>query len=166
MIEGARAQPSPYWVRRRLALAGMRPIDALVDATNYTMLDTGQPLHAFDYQLLEARADGKPIIVTRPAKNGEKLTTLDGTTHTLDDSVELVTDSAGPLSLAGIMGGSETGIHQGTQTVVLEAASWNFINIRKTNLRCKLNTEASYVLAATCTPLSLNRRSAYASRAC
>lgn len=144
MIEGARAQPSPYWVRRRLALAGMRPIDALVDATNYTMLDTGQPLHAFDYQLLEARADGKPIIVTRPAKNGEKLTTLDGTTHTLDDSVELVTDSAGPLSLAGIMGGSETGIHQGTQTVVLEAASWNFINIRKTTLRCKLNTEASY----------------------
>jgi phenylalanyl-tRNA synthetase beta chain len=144
MIEDTQAIPSPYWVRRRLTLAGMRPIDALVDATNYTMLDTGQPLHAFDYELLKTRAGGKPSIITRPAFPGEKLTTLDGTTHTLDEPVELVTDSAGPLSLAGVMGGSETGINPQTRTIVLEAASWNFINIRKTISRTKLNSEAGY----------------------
>ena len=144
MIEDTQAIPSPYWVRRRLILAGMRPIDALVDATNYTMLDTGQPLHAFDYELLKTRAGGKPSIITRPAFPGEKLTTLDGTTHTLDESVELVTDTGGPLSLAGVMGGSETGINPQTRTVVLEAASWNFINIRKTISRTKLNSEAGY----------------------
>ncbi|MGB4595889.1 MAG: phenylalanine--tRNA ligase subunit beta [Anaerolineaceae bacterium] len=144
MIENTRAVPSPYWVRRRLTLAGMRPIDALVDATNYTMLDTGEPLHAFDYELLKARAGGKPTIITRPAFPGERLTTLDGTTHTLDESVVLVTDTAGPLSLAGVMGGSETGINPTTNTVVLEAASWNFINIRKTLSRTKINSEAGY----------------------
>lgn len=144
MIEGTRAIPSPYWVRRRLTLAGMRPIDALVDATNYTMLDTGQPLHAFDYDLLTTRADGTPRIITRPAFSGEKLTTLDGVSHSLDESVELVTDTAGPLSLAGIMGGSETGICAQTRSVVLEAASWNFINIRKTITRTKINSEAGY----------------------
>lgn len=144
MIEETHSVPSPYWVRRRLTLAGMRPIDALVDATNYTMLDTGEPLHAFDYELLQTRAGGVPTIITRPAYSGEKLTTLDGNTHMLDETVELVTDTAGPLSLAGIMGGSETGISSTTSTVVLEAASWNFINIRKTISRTKINSEAGY----------------------
>ncbi|MCZ2145531.1 MAG: phenylalanine--tRNA ligase subunit beta [Anaerolineales bacterium] len=145
MVESAQPKPSPYWVQRRLVLAGMRPIDALVDATNYTMLDTGEALHAFDYDLLVARAGGgKPTIITRTAAQGEKLTTLDGNTHTLDDTMELVCDSAGPLSLAGVMGGSETGIHSGSTRVLLEAASWNFINTRKTISKVRIASEAGW----------------------
>lgn len=144
MVENVKAVPSPYWVQRRLALAGMRPIDALVDATNYTMLETGQPLHAFDYDLLYKRAGGKPTIITRRADEGEKLTTLDGHELTLTSETELVTDTAGPLSLAGVMGGLESGIASHTSRVLLEAASWNFINIRKTSGRYRINSEASY----------------------
>jgi phenylalanyl-tRNA synthetase beta chain len=144
MVENAQPQLSPYQVRRRLSLAGMRPIDALVDATNYTMLDTGEPLHAFDYDLLAQRAGGKPVIITRPAQPGEQLTTLDGETHRLDETIEVVADTRGPLSLAGIMGGAETGVSHQTQNVLVEAAAWNFINIRQTVSKLKINSEASY----------------------
>lgn len=145
MVEEVTPRPSPYQVQRRLSLSGMRPIDALVDATNYTMLETGEPLHAFDYDLLRARAgSAKPTIITRTASEGEELTTLDGTTHTLDTTMELVCDVVGPLSLAGIMGGSETGINSQTHRVLLEAASWNFINIRKTVSQLKITSEAAW----------------------
>ena len=145
MVEGTQAQPSPYWVQRRLNLAGMRPIDALVDATNYTMLETGEPLHAFDYDLLSKRAGGNPpSIITRTAQPGETLTLLDGTVQPLDESVEVVADSAGPLSLAGIMGGMDSGITSQTQHVLLEAASWNFINIRQTLSKLKIPSEAGW----------------------
>ena len=144
MVKKVSAKPSPYWVRRRLALAGMRPIDALVDATNYTMLETGQPLHAFDYDVLRKRANGKPTIITRRAEEGEKLTTLDDHQLTLSSETELVTDTAGPLSLAGVMGGQESGISAESTQVLLEAAAWNFINIRKTGSRYRINSEASY----------------------
>ena len=144
LVENVKAVASPYWVRRRLALAGMRPIDALVDATNYTMLETGQPLHAFDYDLLCRRAGGKPTIITRRAEEGETLTTLDGAQHNLTNETELVSDTKGPLSLAGVMGGEESGISTHTARVLLEAASWNFINIRKTSSRYRMNSEASY----------------------
>lgn len=144
LVENVKAVPSPYWVRKRLALAGMRPIDALVDATNYTMLETGQPLHAFDYDMLASRAGGKPTIITRRAEEGETLTTLDGTQHKLTTDTELVSDTKGPLSLAGVMGGEESGINSDTGKVLLEAASWNFINIRKTTSRYRINSEASY----------------------
>jgi phenylalanyl-tRNA synthetase beta chain len=145
LIEGAAQKPSPYWVRRRLNLSGMRPINALVDATNYVMLELGEPLHAFDYDILVNRAGGKvPTIITRTAKAGEKLTTLDGVEYELDPEMELVTDSAGALSLAGIMGGEESEINENTVNVLLEGASWNFINIRKTVSRLKINSEAAY----------------------
>ena len=144
LVENVKAVPSPYWVRRRLALAGMRPIDALVDATNYTMLETGQPLHAFDYDMLASRAGGKPTIITRRAEEGETLTTLDGSKHKMTTDTELVSDTKGPLSLAGVMGGEESGINHQTAKVLLEAASWNFINIRKTTSRYRINSEASY----------------------
>jgi phenylalanyl-tRNA synthetase beta chain len=145
MVENVQAQPSPYWVQRRLNLAGMRPIDALVDATNYTMLETGEPLHAFDYELLCKRAGGNlPSIITRTAKQGEMLTLLDGTTQPLDESLEVVADSVGPLSLAGIMGGMDSGISAQTQHVLLEAASWNFINIRQTLSKLKIPSEAGW----------------------
>jgi phenylalanyl-tRNA synthetase beta chain len=145
MVENVQAQPSPYWVQRRLNLAGMRPIDASVDATNYTMLETGEPLHAFDYDLLLRRAGGnEPSIITRTAQPGETLTLLDGTTQLLDESMEVVADSAGPLSLAGIMGGVESGISAQTRDVLLEAASWNFINIRQTLSKLKIPSEAGW----------------------
>ncbi len=145
MVENVQAQPSPYWVQRRLNLAGMRPIDALVDATNYTMLETGEPLHAFDYDLLRKRAGGNPpSIITRTAQPGETLTLLDGTVQPLDESMEVVADSVGPLSLAGIMGGMDSGISTQTQHVLLEAASWNFINIRQTLSKLKIPSEAGW----------------------
>ena len=145
LIENVTIQQSPYWVQRRLNLAGMRPINALVDATNYTMLDLGQPLHAFDYDILVRRAGGGvPTIITRTAEPGEKLTTLDGVTYTLEPNMELVCDTAGALSLAGVMGGEESEVTAETTSVLLEAAAWNFINIRKAISTLKINSEAAY----------------------
>jgi len=145
MVEQVNACESPYWVRRRLNLAGMRPINAIVDATNYTMLELGQPLHSFDYDVLVNRAGGKaPTIITRTAEAGEKLTTLDGNSYNLEPSMELVCDTAGPLSLAGVMGGIESEVTADTTSVLLEGASWNFINIRKTVAALKINSEAAY----------------------
>ena len=145
LIEEIAIQPSPYWVRRRLNLAGMRPINCIVDATNYVMLELGQPMHAFDYDVLVERANGStPTIITRTAKKGEHLTTLDGVEHQLDAEMELVTDRAGALSLAGVMGGEESEVNGETAAVLLEGASWNFINIRKTVSKLKINSEAAY----------------------
>ena len=145
LVKGVQPQPSPYWVQRRLRLAGMRSINGVVDATNYVMLETGQPLHAFDYDVLVRRAGGKsPTIITRPARQGEKLTTLDGVERTLDDSTILVCDTAGALSLAGVMGGQESEVTDATRTVLLEGATWNFINVRRTTLAQKLVSEAGY----------------------
>ena len=140
--------PSPYQVQRRLRLAGMRPINSVVDATNYVMLELGEPLHAFDYDVLVQRAGGKtPTIITRTAQPGEKLTTLDGVEHTLDDFTVLVCDTAGALSIAGVMGGLESEVTEKTRNILLEGASWNYINIRRTVASQRLNSEASYRLS-------------------
>lgn len=145
LVRNVTIRPSPYWVQRRLKLAGMRPINAVVDATNYVMLETSEPLHAFDYDVLVKRAGGKtPTIITRTAKPKEKLTTLDGVERVLDDFTELVTDTAGALSIAGVMGGAESEVNATTTNVLLEGASWNFINIRKTGAAQKLQSEAAY----------------------
>ncbi len=145
LIKNVAPQPSSYWVQRRLRLAGMRPINTLVDATNYVMLETGEPLHAFDYDVLVRRAGGKaPTIITRAARAGEKLTTLDGVEHTLDDFNILVCDTAGPLSLAGVMGGLESEVTAETRNILLEGASWNYINVRRTTFSQRLSSEAGY----------------------
>ena len=145
LIKGVESKPSPYWVQRRLKLAGVRPIDAIVDATNYTMLEIGEPLHAFDYDVLLERAGGKaPKIITRRAKKGEKLTTLDDIERELDDFSVLVTDQSGPLALAGVMGGAESEVSEKTTTVLLEGASWNYVNTRKTVAAQSLPSEAAY----------------------
>ena len=145
LVQDARPLPSPYQVQRRLKLAGVRPINSIVDATNYVMLEIGEPLHAFDYDVLVKRAGGKtPTIITRSAKPGEKLTTLDGVERKLDDFTILVTDSAGALSLAGVMGGQESEVTENTRNVLLEGASWNFTNIRRTVAAQRLPSEASY----------------------
>lgn len=145
MLEGAEQRPSPYRVQFRLRLAGMRPINAVVDATNYVMLEIGQPLHAFDYDVLTKRAGGKaPTIITRAAHPGEKLTTLDGVERKLDDFTVLVCDTAGALSLAGVMGGQESEITPATRNILLEGATWNFVNTRRTTSSQKLSSEAGY----------------------
>jgi len=145
LIRNIEIKPSPFRVQMRLKLAGMRPINNIVDATNYVMLETGEPLHAFDYDVLVQRAGGKPpTIITRTAHPGEKLTTLDGVERTLDDFTVLVCDTAGPLSIAGVMGGAESEVTENTRNVLLEAASWNFINIRRTVQRQRLSSEAAY----------------------
>jgi phenylalanyl-tRNA synthetase beta chain len=170
LIRNVEIKDSPYWVQRRLRLAGMRPISNIVDATNYTMLEIGEPLHAFDYDVLLARAGHKPIkIITRAAAQGEKLTTLDNTERTLNPANVLVCDEKGALSMAGVMGGLESEIHVSpkeildatgpemkegkgkasvrsvtTTNILLEAAAWNFINIRKTANAHNLHSEAAY----------------------
>jgi phenylalanyl-tRNA synthetase beta chain len=148
LIEGVTIGPSPYWVQRRLRLAGMRPINNIVDATNYVMLEIGHPLHAFDFEALQRRAGGRPPqISTRRARPGERLTTLDGVDRTLDDFTVLVCDSAGALSIAGVMGGAETEVGPETRSVLLEGAAWNLINIRRTLGAQRLSSEAAYRFA-------------------
>lgn len=173
LIRNVEIKPSPYHIQRRLRLAGMRPINNIVDATNYAMLDLGQPLHAFDYDVLAARAGKKNVrIITRAAKDGEKLTTLDGTERRLTHENVLVCDERGPLGLAGVMGGTESEVYdasselldarglemksggmqpgkvamrgKSTTNVLLEGAAWNFINIRKTAKQHNLPSEASF----------------------
>ena len=145
LIRGVTIKPSPYWVQRRLRMIGMRPISNIVDATNYTMFEIGEPLHAFDYGVLTQRAGGKPVVIsTRNALPGEKLTTLDGAERALSESNVLVCDAKGALSLAGVMGGAESEISDATQDILLEAAAWNFINIRRTATSHALPSEASY----------------------
>ncbi len=143
LIAGVRIGPSPEWIRRRLRLAGIRPISNVVDVTNYVMLEWGQPLHAFDYDVLVRRAQGVPRITVRPARPGEVLTTLDGVTRTLGPDRLLITDEAGPIAIAGVMGGAETEVTSATRTVLLEAANFHFVSIRKTTQALKLPSEAS-----------------------
>lgn len=145
LIQDVESRASPYKVQMRLKLSGMRPINALVDATNYVMLETGQPLHAFDYDVLTRRAAGRsPSIITRRAHPGERLTTLDGVDRALDDFTVLVCDIAGALSIAGVMGGAESEVSRSTRSVLLEGAAWNFINIRRTSGAQRLQSEAAY----------------------
>jgi phenylalanyl-tRNA synthetase beta chain len=159
LIRDIDIKPSPYQIQRRLKLAGVRPINNVVDATNYAMLELGEPLHAFDYDVLVRRTlapgasagvanpphENKKIkIITRAAKEGEKLTTLDGTERTLTSMNVLVCDENGSLSLAGVMGGAESEVTDQTKNILLEGAAWNFINIRRTAKQHNLPSEASF----------------------
>jgi phenylalanyl-tRNA synthetase beta chain len=145
LIRGIEIKPSPFWMQRRLQMAGMRPINNIVDVTNYVMLETGEPLHAFDYDKLVARAGGKsPTIITRLAEPGEELETLDGVKRPLDPFTILVCDTRGALSIGGVMGGAESEVDANTKNVLLEAAAWDYINIRRTMAAQKLVSEAGY----------------------
>jgi phenylalanyl-tRNA synthetase beta chain len=147
LLRGTSIQPSPFWMQRRLKLAGMRPISNIVDVTNYVMLEAGQPLHAFDYDKLVARAAerGKmPTIITRLAEPGEELETLDGVKRKLDPFTMLVCDTRGALSIGGVMGGAASEVDNNTKNVLLEAAAWEYINIRRTMASQHLSSEAGY----------------------
>ena len=143
LIKGIQIKPSPQWMQRRLLAVGERPINNIVDITNYVMYETGQPLHAYDYDVMLKRAGGKmPAFLTRTAHTAEKLTTLDGVEHVLDHFNVLVCDTAGVLGMGGIMGGDEGKIEATTTSVLLEAASWNYINIRRSMDSQKMSSSA------------------------
>lgn len=130
--------PSPAWLKARLAAAGQRPISNVVDITNYVMLLSGHPLHAFD---LDRIAGGR--LVVRAAREGERLATLDGQDRPLDADMTVICDADGPTSLAGVMGGLRSEVEDGTTRVLLEVATWNGPQINRTSSRLDLRSEAS-----------------------
>ena len=131
------SRPTPRWLARRVQLAGMRSISLAVDITNYAMLETGQPIHAYDAEHLDS-----PIVV-RKAAEGEKLTTLDDVVRPLHPDDLLITDATGPIGLAGVMGGSTTELSLNTRNVVIESAHFDAMTIARTSRRHKLSSEAS-----------------------
>lgn len=139
LIEDVSIRPSPWWMKNRLRAAGVRPINNVVDVTNYVMLELGQPLHAFDYHLLE-----RGHIIVRCMKEGERLTTLDGVERELHPDDLLICDPRGPVALAGVMGGENTEVHPGTVKVLLESAHFSAPGIMLTSRRHELMSEASY----------------------
>jgi phenylalanyl-tRNA synthetase beta chain len=130
--------PSPLWLKARLIGAGMRPINNVVDITNYVMLTTAQPLHAYD---LDKVPDG--ALVIRTAGSGERMTTLDGVERTLDEDTVLVCDRNGPSGIAGIMGGQVSEVSESTTRVLLEVANWSGVNILRTSRKLGLRSDAS-----------------------
>lgn len=138
LLTGIRVAPSPPWMQARLRAAGVRPISNIVDITNYVMLETGQPMHAFDYRRLK---DAR--IVVRRAREGEEVACLDGKTRRLTSADMVVADSERAQGIAGIIGGAESAVQQGTTDVFLEAATWEPRSIRRTARMLGLRTEAS-----------------------
>ena len=138
ILENIEIKESPFWIKTRLLASGIRPINNIVDATNYIMLELGQPLHAFD-----AEEIGGNKIVVRRAKKGEKITLLDETIKELNDDDLVIANEKEALAIAGIMGGLHSGINEKTQTIVLESANFNATAIRKTRTRLNIKTDAS-----------------------
>lgn len=138
IIEDVQIAPSPEWMQQRLLRHGMRPINNLVDITNYVMLETGQPLHAFDYDLVRGKR-----IVARRAKPGEHLVTLDDVDRELDPGMLMICDGEGPVGIAGVMGGGNSEVNEATRTILLEVANFHPGSIRRTSGLLKLRTEAS-----------------------
>ncbi len=144
LIQNVKIGPSPFWIQQRLLRIGMRPINNIVDITNYVMLELGQPLHAFDHDKLIERANGKtPKIIVRRAKKGETLLTLDNVERELDDEMLMITDSSGLIAIAGVMGGGDSEVTEYTTNILLESANFEFLNNRRTSQVLKLRTEAS-----------------------
>jgi phenylalanyl-tRNA synthetase beta chain len=163
VIKGVKVGPSPDWLRSMMEKVGLRSINNVVDVTNYVMMETGQPLHAFDYHLIakpraagvspadqtskeqnDDRRDACPAIVVRRAQPGEAFVTLDGQKHTLSDEHLLIADTEKAIALAGVMGGRNTEINDQTVDVLLESAWFNPTNIRRTSKALGLRTDSSY----------------------
>ena len=138
MVKNVKIAPSPKWLRQRLRANGVRPINNIVDITNYVMLEYGQPMHAFDYRYI-----GSNKIVVREAAEGEKLTTLDGNVRDLKPGMLVIADGDKPIGLAGIMGGENSEILDDTTTVVFESANFDGTSIRQTALALGMRTESS-----------------------
>jgi phenylalanyl-tRNA synthetase beta chain len=138
LVRGVNNGPSPAWLQKRLIAIGLRPINALVDITNFITYDRGRPLHVFD------AAKVRGALTVRRARTGEKLLALDGKTYTLDDTVCVIADDDGVESLAGIMGGENTGCSATTTDVLIESALWEPINIAQTGRKLGINSDARY----------------------
>lgn len=138
VVKDIKIGPSPAWMQRRLAAAGMRPINNIVDITNYVMLEYGQPLHAFDYD----RIQGRKIIVRR-AQEGETIRTLDGQDRELDNEMLMICDENKPVAVAGVMGGENSEVTDNTQTLLIESANFNGSSIRATGKKMGLRSEAA-----------------------
>jgi phenylalanyl-tRNA synthetase beta chain len=156
VIKGVKVGPSPAWLRDTLEKVGIRSISNVVDVTNYVMLETGQPLHAFDYHLIArsgqetaanpplSTGNGKPTIVVRRAAAGEKFKTLDNQERALTNDMLLIADEQKGIALAGVMGGANTEIHNATKDVLIESAYFAPVNIRRTSKQLGLRSESSY----------------------
>ena len=138
LITGIKIGPSPRWMQERLLRAGQRPINSIVDITNYVMLEYGQPLHAFDYRALKDRS-----IIIRSARPGETLETLDGELRQLSPPMLVIADATDAVGLAGVMGGANSEMTASTTAVLLESANFNPVNTRRTAAALRLRTEAS-----------------------
>jgi phenylalanyl-tRNA synthetase beta chain len=138
LVRGVKNGPSPPWLQKRLSAIGLRPINALVDITNFITFDRGRPLHVFD------AAKVKGDLVVRRAKNGEQLLALDGETYTLDDAICVIADDNGVESLSGIMGGEHSGCDASTTDVLIESALWEPLNIAQTGRKLGINSDARY----------------------
>jgi len=138
VIQGVTVGESPLWLRNRLTQVNIRPINNIVDITNYVMMELGHPLHAFDANLLNGDA-----IIVRKAKDKEKILALDEEKYSLDPSMLIIADSKKPVAIAGIMGSAESGVVDGTQNVILEAAVFDQVSIRKTSKALNLRSESS-----------------------
>jgi phenylalanyl-tRNA synthetase beta chain len=139
MVCGFELKPSPFWMRYRLHVSGIRGISNVVDVTNYILLEMGQPLHAFDYDRLKENR-----IVVRKARDGEVFTTLDGKTHTMSRDNLMICDGQRPVALAGVMGGLNSEIFAESKNVLIESANFDSITVRRSSKRLGLSTEASY----------------------
>ena len=138
LVRGVKNGPSPDWLQKRLSAIGLRPINALVDITNFITFDRGRPLHVFDADKVHGN------LTVRCARNGEKLLALDGKTYTLDEAVCVIADEKGVESLSGIMGGEATGCSEKTTNVLVESALWDELNIAQTGRKLGINSDARY----------------------
>ncbi|MDD5064181.1 MAG: phenylalanine--tRNA ligase subunit beta [Phycisphaerae bacterium] len=139
IIKGVKVGPSPDWLKSRLKAVGLRSVNNVVDATNYALMETGQPPHAFDYEKISG---GK--IIVRCARAGEELVSIDGTKCKLTADMLIIADTKGPVAIAGVMGGADTEVNEKTTTVLLEDAYFDPVSIRKTSRQLALPSEASY----------------------
>jgi phenylalanyl-tRNA synthetase beta chain len=139
IIEGVKVGPSPDWLCKRVEAVGLRSVNNVVDATNYAMIETGQPPHAFDYDKIK---DGK--IIVRKAVSGERIVSIDGTTCDLNPDMLIIADPNGPVAVAGVMGGLDTEVSEATTTILLEDAYFDPVSIRTTSRKLSLPSEASY----------------------
>ena len=138
LVRGVKNGPSPEWLQKRLTAIGLRPINALVDITNFITYDRGRPLHVFDAKKVHGN------LTVRRAKAGEELLALDGKTYKLDDTICVIADDKGVESLAGIMGGELSGCDETTTDVLIESALWDPINIAQTGRKLGINSDARY----------------------
>ncbi len=149
LLQGVKVKESPKWLKDALADCGVRSVNNIVDVANYVMLETGQPLHTFDFDKISDKSAAaskkvKKEIIIRQAKKNEKITTLEDEIYDLDENTMLIADNKNPLALAGIKGGKIAGISKNTTNIILESANFNGVNIRSTSKKLSLRTDASW----------------------